>query len=187
MDIRNYQGDLTEITAKLHEVFEYDAIAEYLKTAYNVGADNNDIDLYGKPVKDYDNVDTHYLSLYSLEKGDVCTVDSFKELVSIGKALPGVNKIQMVFIGPNSLVPWHKDGMHMTDEERERISKCNILIPACVPKGTTELVGVQLEDTILDVQDTIVFESKHPHYAWNKSSEWWVILICYTQRGFINE
>jgi hypothetical protein len=183
-------SDIIAVIQELNSVFDVKDIQSYLPFAFNVGNGNNDADLYGKLVKDYDNVDLHYLTLYTNdnEVGYRYPGDTFEKLVLLGSKLPGVSKIQLVFVGPNSSVPWHTDGMHLTEEERIELDAYNIIIPAFVPPSAgLDIAGIQIEEEFYTADHLFALENNRPHWAWNRSNEWWVMLICYTKGKYINE
>jgi hypothetical protein len=181
MKVSDYIGSFDAIIEESKKILKYEDIESYLKYAYDI-KDDDGIDLYGKPVRDYDNVAVYYLSLFDRLEENRYPTENFKKVVSLCESAPGVQRCQVIFVGPNSLVPWHKDGMHLTDEERENGKECNVIIPVFVPDGGIEEYGIQIEETQFAMDKPFVFENKFAHYAWNKSDKWWVMLICYTHK-----
>ena len=185
--------DLIAVIQELKSVFDVEDVPMYLPFAFSVGKGNHDLDVYGKAVSDYDSVNMHYLTIHAEATDDTqpgyrYPGDKFEKLNLLGSKLPGVSKMQLVFVGPNSDVPWHKDGMHLTEEKRIELDAFNIIIPAHVPSGAgLDVAGIQLEDEFYTADTVFALENNRPHWAWNKSNEWWVMLVCYTQGKYINE
>jgi hypothetical protein len=181
---------IIDVITELRSVFDVKDIPTYLPYAFNVGNGNDDADLYGKLVSEYDNVDLYYLTLYTNngEVGYRYPGDKFDKLVSLGTKLAGVSKIQLIFVGPNSSVPWHTDGMHLTEEQRRKLDAFNIIIPAFIPSNAgLDVAGIQVADEFYTADYVFALENNKPHWAWNNSDEWWVMLVCYTKGKYVNE
>lgn len=186
MNLKNYPGDLGPIITESQKLFKYEEIEHFISYAFNIKDGDDDVDLYGKSMKDYPNLEVYYLPIYDVNEGIRTEIKNFQNLITLSENLIGVSRCQIIFVGPGSEVPWHTDGMYATEEERLAATQCNIIMPIFISSSDSAVVGLQIDKTIVSMDKPMVLNNSIPHYAWNFSDKWWVMLICYTDKGVFN-
>lgn len=187
MNLKNYPGDLDPIIEESQKLFKYEEISALIDQAINIKGSDDDVDLYGKLIKDYPNLEVYYLPIYDTSEGIRTDIANFQNLLLLSKNLTGIPRCQIIFVGPGSEVPWHTDGMYTSEEERILTMSWNIIMPIFVPSSDPSVVGLQIDKEIIPMDKPIVLDNSIPHYAWNFSDKWWVMLICYASRDVFKE
>jgi len=162
---------------------------DYLSFLYRVLDEDDSIDLTDIHPRDRDNVDLHAGRMLDVFQGNVDQrlIDAFPKTLEFSKELNGIIKIELIAIGPNSIIP-----LHLDDMTRPPFDPNNnfyiMFIGIHVPNDDASIVGLQIDKEIYNhtYGKAIVFDTQIPHSAWNNSDKWWLSLRLSVLKEFFN-
>jgi hypothetical protein len=162
---------------------------DYLPLLYCVLDEDDSIDLTDIHPRDRDNVNLHAGRMLDIFQGDVepRLIDAFPKTLEFLKELNGIIKIELIAIGPNSIIP-----LHLDDMTRPQFDSNNnfyvMFIGIHVPSNDASIVGLQIDKEIYNhtYGKAIVFDTQIPHSAWNNSDKWWLSLRLSVLKEFFN-
>jgi len=109
-----------------------------------------------------------------------------KTLIAIEK-IPGVINVAINFIGPQNIIPDHKDDyFDMSPEIAGEKKGWGTMIGISMPSPDVEVVGFHIEGEKKgwDTGDIVSFDGYKTHGGWNKSDEWRVTMIIDTEQEY---
>jgi hypothetical protein len=162
---------------------------DYLPLLYCVLDEDDSIDLTDIHPRDRDNVNLHAGRMLDIFQGDVepRLIDSFPKTLEFLKELNGITRIELIAIGPNSIIP-----LHLDDMSRPQFDPNNnfyiMFIGIHVPSDDASIVGLQIDKEIYNhtYGKAIVFDTQIPHSAWNNSDKWWLSLRLSVLKEYFN-
>ena len=161
---------------------------DYLSLLYCVLDEDDSTDLTDIHPRDRDNVNLHAGRMLDVFQGNVepRLIDTFPRTLEFSKKLNGITKIELIAIGPNSIIP-----LHLDDMSRPKFDTSNfyvMFIGIHVPSNEPNIVGIQIDKEIYNHTHgkAIVFDTQIPHSAWNNTDEWWLSLRLSVLKEFFN-
>jgi hypothetical protein len=96
------------------------------------------------------------------------------------KQIPEIFATHLAFIGPDSIVPLHKD---TSARGRNPLIESNLLIGCIAPTEGTENVVLNVAGTNFNIINgqSILFDGEEDHYAFNYTDEWVVTATLYVR------
>ncbi len=163
---------------KAAKIVEQEAI-DYLPLLDKVVDNDDSHDLTGVHPRDRTDVNLHC----GLLLGDGVTeykdtlIKKFQKSLNYAKTLSGVVKIELIAIGPNSVVPTHLDDMSRPQFDNNN-DWYSVFIGVVVPSIDLRMIGVQVGNEIYNHMcgKAIVFDTQIPHSAYNNTDQWWLSL-----------
>lgn len=152
---------------------------DYLSILDNVVANDDSPDLTDIHPRDRTNVNLYCGLLLGEEVTDYkqSLLDKFQRSLSFSKSLPGVVRIELIAIGPNSIVPLHLDDMSRCPFDNTN-DWYSVFIGVIVPSTDFKMLGVQINNQLYNHMfgKAIVFDTQNPHSAYNNTTDWWLSL-----------
>lgn len=160
-----------------------DKILDFEQFWYDVAKNETVPDYDGNEVHGREDVKLYYMPVFDLNGNVPFEIEQkFQALQKVLINMIGVTRANIVFIGPNSIVPRHIDDEKIPAYTN---SVCfNVYTGVYVPNNTT--INIDGEAVSHARHKAVIFDAQQPHYAKNDSSEWWVSLLIYINKDTFN-
>ncbi|NBP59036.1 hypothetical protein EBU71_21305 [bacterium] len=171
------------------EILKEEMSTDYLNFLFNVMEYDDSPDLTEVNPRDRKNISLYCGLLYQKGHSDynIELLAKFKKTLNLCHQLPGIEKIEIIAVGPCSVVPLHLDDMSRPAYDTSN-DWYSVLIGVCVPSNNIELLGIEIGNKKYSIEQNvpIIFDTQVPHHAWNNTKDWWVSLRLSTLKKFIN-
>jgi hypothetical protein len=162
---------------------------DYLPLFYCVVDEDDSIDLTNIHPRDRTNINLYTGRLVDIFHGGLeqKLLDQFPQTLEFSKAFDGIIKIELIAIGPNSIIPLHLDDMSRPQFDTNN-NWYSVFVGIHVPSDDSNIIGVQIDKEIYNhtYGKAIVFDTQIPHCAWNNSDKWWLSVRLSVLKEFFN-
>lgn len=118
---------------------------------------------------------------------DPVSKEIFKNTIKLVKEIPGVVRLHINIVGPNSSVPEHVDNENYLDsDQHDQTPVYHILLNTVVGDDGEIFIINQNDKKTISQDDVIIMPVDVPHSGANKSSTHWVILGIIVEKSFVD-
>lgn len=171
---------------------DYDNLVDWymdLRTDFNK-SDPSTCDLYDIEIFPGDDVKWFCAKIWDRKeyRADPVSKETFKNTINLVKQIPGVMRLHINIVGPNSVVPEHIDTeMYLDSDQHDQTPVYHLLLNTVVGNDGEIFVVNENEKRIISQDDVIMMPVDVPHSGGNHSSTHWIILGIIIEKSYVDQ
>jgi hypothetical protein len=132
-----------------------------------------------------DHINWHYVNAYPLRESNMHPVVEAKlqPIITYATSMIGVERIVLIFNGPNTIIPEHDD-LEDADDKGD-IQLYRIVIGLFVPSYDSNLLSITTDNTLVPDVNMFLHDARKMHSGVNNTQDWWIQLILCINKQYV--
>jgi hypothetical protein len=130
-------------------------------------------------------IDWHYVNAYPLHESNMHPVvaDKLQPIITYATSMIGVERVVLIFNGPNTIIPEHDD-LEDADDNGD-IQLYRIVMGIFVPSYDSNLLSITTDDIVVPDINMFLHDARKLHSGINNTQDWWIQLILCINKQYV--